>query len=31
MQKAVEEERYRDAVLMRDCAGTGLVSLVAGY
>lgn len=30
VNKAVEEERYRDAVLMRDCAGTGLVGWWAG-
>lgn len=31
MQKAVEEEQYKDAIFMRDYAGTGLVSLVAGF
>ncbi|KAM3377470.1 protein EXECUTER 1, chloroplastic [Capsicum galapagoense] len=30
VNKAVEEERYRDAVFMRDCAGTGLVGWWAG-
>lgn len=26
VQKSVEEERYGDAALIRDCAGAGLVS-----
>ncbi|MCE3215613.1 hypothetical protein HAX54_002973 [Datura stramonium] len=30
VNKAVEEERYRDAVFMRDCAGTGLVGWWTG-
>ncbi|XP_049404116.1 protein EXECUTER 1, chloroplastic [Solanum stenotomum] len=30
VNKAIEEERYRDAVFMRDCAGTGLVGWWAG-
>ncbi|CAN4107903.1 unnamed protein product [Withania somnifera] len=30
VHKAAEEERYRDAIFMRDCAGTGLVGWWAG-